>query len=132
MKSPDRNATYLSGFTLVEILVALGLITITIVFAAVAFTQSQRALTHARQVQDTMLYGQGLIDEIEAAPPSPAVLPMTDIDKKIVIGARECLVTRSISFLESKGAYSLERITVTINWDGCSRPVIITHDILLK
>ncbi|MDQ7824001.1 MAG: type II secretion system F family protein [Candidatus Eremiobacteraeota bacterium] len=91
------------GFTLVEILVALGLVTITVVFAAVAISQSHKALVHARQIQAATLYGQGLVEETEASPPSPSGLPTTDIDQSLVIGAKECKLTRTVSLVETRG-----------------------------
>ncbi|MHC9541190.1 MAG: prepilin-type N-terminal cleavage/methylation domain-containing protein [Vulcanimicrobiota bacterium] len=122
----------LKGFTLVEILVALGLMAMTVLFVAVAVTQNRRTLIHGRQLQAVMLYGQELVEEVEASPPSPSGLPITDIDGKTIIGSKECRVTRAITIQDSKGTCSLERVMVTITWEGCPKPVVLTRDILLK
>lgn len=121
-----------NGFTLIELMVTLALLAITIIFGAAAITQSRRAFNHAKFMQGATAYAKGLIEETKGAPPSPAELPKTDLDRDEIIASNSCHVNRTIYPVQEKDDYAMEEVVVKIEWPQSTTPLIFSQVILVK
>jgi len=120
------------GFSLLEIMVAMVILAICIIFTAVSITQSRKALRQAEYVQTATSYATNLIEEIKTSPPKASTLPVTDIDGEVKIGTRTFHVVRSVYLLDTCNEYSSQQIVVNITWGTCARPLVFSEVILAK
>jgi hypothetical protein len=120
------------GFTIVEIMVAIGLLAVTVIFMAGAIVQSQRSFSHARQIQAVTSYAKGLLEDTNASPPPKSELPETDLDTILVVGAKECHISRSIYLIESEAEYSSIRVVVSVDWDTCPKPLMFSQLMVIR
>ncbi|MHC9541203.1 MAG: prepilin-type N-terminal cleavage/methylation domain-containing protein [Vulcanimicrobiota bacterium] len=121
-----------AAFSLIEVMVAIGLLAITLLFTMPAISSSLQTTSHARQLQAASAYGHGLIEEVKASPPPLSELPKKDIDRDMMIGTKECHVLRSIYHVDDESEYTLEQVVVVIDWKGCKNPLILSQVILAK
>lgn len=127
-----NNCHSKGGFSLIEIMVAMVILAICIIFTAVSITQSRKALRQAEYVQVATCYASNLIEETKTAPPEISLLPLTNLDEDVTVGSRRFHVVRSIYSLGVYKEYSSQQIVVNITWDSCARPLIFSEVILAK
>ncbi|MGV8118867.1 MAG: prepilin-type N-terminal cleavage/methylation domain-containing protein [Candidatus Xenobiia bacterium LiM19] len=131
-RSISREKTAAGAFTLIEVMVAIGLLAITLLFTITAISSSLKTSAHARQMEAAAEYGRGLIEEVKASPLPRSELPKKDIDQDITIGTKECHVVRSIYHVDRESEYTLQHVVVVINWKGCKNPLVLSQAILTK
>ena len=120
------------AFTLIEVMVAIGLLAVTLLFTITAISSSLQTSAHARQMEAAAEYGRGLIEEVKASPPPRSELPKKDMDRVITIGTKECHVIRSIYHVDRESEYTLQHVVVVIDWKGCKNPLVLSQAILAK
>ena len=109
------------GLTLVEVLVALGLIAVSLMMVLSMIPAGVRASQRAADVQDAAAWARQLIEETPSPNefPIPADLAMSNHAQKI--GATDFTAQRKVTV---KGAY-LYRVEVTVTWRAADVPVTI-------
>ncbi|MDQ7823656.1 MAG: prepilin-type N-terminal cleavage/methylation domain-containing protein [Candidatus Eremiobacteraeota bacterium] len=120
------------GFSLVEVMVALVVLSILIIFAAASITQSRKALSQAEYIQVATAYATDLIEESKASPPMPSELPKTDLDQDVTVGQKTFHVARSIYQIDALNDYENLQIVVRVTWNTCARPLVFSEVILVK
>jgi len=116
----------------VEVMVAMVVLSICIIFAAASITQSRKALKQAELVQVATAYATNLIEEIKGAPPPVSQLPKTDLDQEVTVGQKRFHVTRSIYLVDTYEEYSTQQVVVNVTWSACTRPLVFSEIILSK
>jgi len=121
-----------AAFSLIEVMVAIGLLAVTLLFTMTAISSSMQTSSHARQLEAAAEYGRGLIEEVKASPPPLSELPKKDIDRVMTIGKKECHVIRSIYYVDKESEYTLQNVVVVIDWKDCKNPLVLSQAILTK
>jgi|GEM_PF-1221197 len=128
----SRMRSSSGAFSLIEVMVAIGLLAVTLLFTMTAISSSRKTSEYARQLETAAEYGRSLIEEIKASPPPLSELPKKDIDRVMTIGTKECHVLRSIYYVDKDSEYTLQKVIVVIDWKECKNPLVLSQAILTK
>jgi len=119
------------GYTLVEILVAIALISLTLIIAAATAIQSRRAMEKSERLQAARAYAVRLIEEMRSSP--PAELPLHEVvNEDIILGKTHCRVSRDVTEENKKEGSLWIRVTVNMEWKDSSPPAIFSRIIHLR
>jgi Tfp pilus assembly protein PilV len=104
------------GLSLVEVLVAVGLLAMGSMFILGLLPTGILSLRQAESLQTATAYGMMLIEEVPEEPPR---VPARDPVRTFTLNGTRYQATRELVALGE----DLFEIRVTVRWDGCRRPV---------
>jgi len=118
-----------SGFTLIEVMMALAILGIGLLSIAVAQVTAMRVSSKSKNLQQAMFLAREQLDDLDALPPGAAVLQaaatINDPANPIQIGndpEDATRFTRSMQVVPNTPQVNLAQVTVTVVWANSNLP----------
>lgn len=114
-----------SGFSLIEVMIAMAILGIGLMSIAVAQVSAMKMQSRSKNLQQAMFLARERMDEIDALPPSPdstfLTTPATTPDpaNPIQVGndpSDGTRYTREVQVVPNSPAVGLSEVTVTVSW----------------
>lgn len=112
-----------SGFTLIEVMVAMAILGIGLLSIAVAQISAVKLQSRSKNLQQAMFLARESLDDLEALPPNPAILQVASViddpGNPIQVGNDPTDGTRfqrQTQITPNSPESGLARVTVTVSW----------------
>jgi prepilin-type N-terminal cleavage/methylation domain-containing protein len=120
------------GFTLIEMIVALGIIAVSLIMIISIIPTGVLSLKKAEDIQSASAYGMSLIEETRKSRPAYTAYPVTDLTAEKVFNNTRFLFQRDIYAIDSQNPHNFYDIVVTITWSRQPQPLRLSTRILYQ
>src|SRR5438128_1358630 len=101
------------GFSLVEIIVAISLLSVCLVFIVTIFPTANVGLHKARDLEAASHYAVSLLEQARRSLNDGAQLPASS-DRIVKLNESDFSVHQQVTLLEAQGSYALQEIAVKV------------------
>lgn len=114
-----------SGFTLIEVMIAMAILGIGLMSIAVAQLTAIKVSSRSKNLQQAMFLAREQMDDLEALPPGAALLQVAattdDAANPIALSTNDGNLqtfTRSVTVTPNTPEAGLSQVVVTVSWDS--------------